>query len=222
MAVSDRELTWLRACGSQLIELPEDVFAELLTRLPQLLSVSSRTIADEYVESVAKERSLEESVVRAGMAWLTLSAQAVIGESAEHARERFGDLLEEGTGSEVYRDRLERVIEAALANSSSIQSAMQRKTSVKGLLPYYDGVNATIELRAVMDELALGLGHLGHGGARIVDLEPIASIRIAFDSGFPGEAIFQAGKEDVARMVASFSELLERMDEIESFSKGQR
>lgn len=215
MAIGKREADWLRANSKLVVDLPEDVFLEFLGRLSELMSVSSRSKADEYVISTARQRSIDEEMVRAGMAWVTTVANAALGGTRDEVTKEFAALFDADAGREVYMERLQRVIEATVENAGPMQMAIQKKASVRGLLPYYEDLNATVELRAVLDDSSTMLGHLGRGDARISALEPIASIRLSLDSGFPSETIFQAGRDDLEQMVVALNDLIRRMDEIE-------
>lgn len=220
MIISAREKDWLQARAGLIVDLPEDVFSEFLSHLSDLMLVSSRSKADEYVVSVARQRSIDEGMVRAGVAWVTAVANASLTGQREDVIKNFTDVFSADSGREIYMQRLNRVVEKVSSNAASLQKAIQRNTSVRGLLPYYEEINATVELRAVFEDSSMMLGHLGRGDARISALEPIASIRITLDSGFPGEVIFQAGRSDVEQMVLALNDLVRRMNEISNFSGG--
>jgi hypothetical protein len=91
--------------------------------------------------------------------------------------------------------------------------------SVKGVLGYFEDISATVELRGIISGDVVG--HL-ESAAPFIGLEPVASIRLSLDSGFPSELLFQIGKSDLQRLIASLLSLSGRMDELSAYVGGSR
>lgn len=213
MPLDVRQASFLRRTSDAFVGVSDELFDEILKLLPVLMGVRSKAKADEYVAAFAKNKSANEEEVRAAIAWATVVATSSLSEP-EKVEGMFNEVFDPEKGEALFRSRLARVIEAANAVAGSIRSAVQRTASARGLLPYFEEINATVELRAVLDDFSGQLGHLGRPESRISGLEPIASIRVQLDSGFPDEIVFQAGSADIAKMIEALQETLSRLEEL--------
>lgn len=216
--MDEKTKQWMRTQYKSVLAVDEALFEAILANLELLMSVGSKARASEFVDVLSESSNQAEPVIRATVGWVTTAAYLAVSSGEADAREDLLPLVAADDRKE-FEPKLERIFAVALEKQDRLRLAMQRSVSVKGLLPFFDEINATVELRALFES---NIGHLGHLGRedKIGGLEPIASIRIVLDSGFPPDLTFQVGKDGLDSMIKSLVELRGRMEEIAEFAIG--
>lgn len=208
---------WLSNNYRSILDINETAFKSILDNLETLMAVGAKSKADEYVSSLSSSTEESEDKLRSAIGWIATAAFTAVSSGKGDAKSQLLQLVDVDD-HQIISDRLEQVLQVAAERKEQVSLAAQRGNSVKGLLPFFEELNATVELRALFESEVGNLGHLGRGD-KIVALEPIASVRLVLDSGFPPETTFQVGRDGLDALIKSLIELRGRFDELVNFQR---
>lgn len=208
---------WLNNNYKSVLELSDGAFESILDNLETLMAAGAKSKADEYVSSLIGTTGESEDKLRIAIAWIANAAVTSLMLGGEEAKAELLQLVDEDDYGSI-SPRLESIAEVASLRREGLSLAAQKGNSVRGLLPFFEELNATVELRALFESETGKLGHLGRAD-KIVALEPIASVRLVLDSGFPSEVTFQVSKDGLDALIKSLIELRGRLDELAQFQK---
>lgn len=220
-SVPPNQRAWLQDNALRFVRLDDAAFRVLLSRLAEIARVNSAVDARSLIESLISSLDANPDDLRASVAWIAQIAQLCVDESSKDdaARELLAIVKKsppEGILIEDLQRRIRLVADAAVATNYS--QTVSRALSVKGVLGYFEDLNATVELRGILTGENLNILDSKESFAGV---EPVASVRLSLDSGFPSQIMFQIGRSDLEKLIGSLNTLALRMDELSNFSKSR-
>lgn len=215
-SVSEDKSKGLADLAANLISLPDSVFESLLSRLRELMGVSSSDDAADLADALSEEFGIDIATLKPSIGWITFVAQASLDGEEKTMREGWLRVVS-ADARDAFAGKIDKIVLAVNSQTKLIAENEEAK-AIRGLLPYFENLQATVELRAVIGGKSKTLGHLNREGSPIVGLVPIASVAIDLDSGLQSQFVFQLGRADISRFIASLVETAERMDELMVFA----
>lgn len=189
-------------------------FDRLLDQIVEISLIRSRLDANSLVEKISDDVEAAEALSR-GAAWISAVAPY------DHDVASHQDLVE-ATEDESLASALSQKLRAVLQRRSETsvehEVALSRINAIKGILPYFEDIAATVELRGMLDISANE--HISNKYSRYVGVEPIASVSLRLDAG--EDLTFQIGKSDLQTLINSLIALDARMDELSHFVRRGR
>lgn len=107
-------------------------------------------------------------------------------------------------------NRLSTLLKRLEADSGKFRATEIARKTIRGFLPMFEDISATVELRSTR----LPLIEIPEGNPVPFKLVPIASLRLSLDSGEPNGICFQATDEDLALLQSSIELLRSEMKEL--------
>lgn len=96
--------------------------------------------------------------------------------------------------------RLREILGALGLRNSEIAQAANTRRAIRGVLPMFEDLEATVELRSSLSPWEAEVSGAFH-------LVPLASLRLRLDSGEPSEVYFQATEADLAAWITRLQRL---------------
>lgn len=104
--------------------------------------------------------------------------------------------------SEPEAKHLRGIIGTLAARATELAHVRGSRDVIRGVLPMFDTLDATVELRSTRPPFALK-----PDGSATFDLVPLASLRLRLDSGDPSEVCFQTTEADLAALIERLQRL---------------
>jgi len=200
-----------------LSEDQEDVLEEGLKHVEELLKTPTDAEFTRLASQIGRTTGCS---TRTAMAVLravgSLSMWTVPDEDETLTVEKIETALREGLkkSDEEWTSEADARLSALAAKLAGARQnserAFQVGTATRGVLPMFDSLLATLELRST--QLPSELSE--KGGTERLELVPIASIRLDLDSGEPDFLCFQATEEQLASLREAVEELQKGMQSL--------
>ena len=189
--------------------LDEATFQLLLADFQRLIPIRNEVQARNTIEEFSQRLGVNPANVAKCIAWLTAVAKHAIegGDESELAG------LEKVQSSPTLVGRVAATYKIAKANGPRYEKEVARIAATQGVLPTFEELIGTVELRGVLERGA-DLDQIS-SNAPYVSLEPMASISLRLDAGFPSVNSFQISKADLDKLIDSLARLRQRMEELE-------
>lgn len=195
--------------GEAVRALDDDAFELLLSNFQRLWPLRNEVEARSTIADLAQQTGISPSEQVKSVAWvIAVARHANQGGAEVDLRE-----LESIKSSEKLTNRAAKTFQIARENGPRYEKTAARFAAAQGVQPAFEELIGTVELRGV---LAAGtdLDQIS-SDAPYVALEPMASLSLKLDSGFPSACSFQISKPDLEKLIASLSRLKQRMEELE-------
>lgn len=190
-------------------------FSEFIEDALRLLQIpeAAQTAVVSIMRALENDDPEEEALEEPGLRWLdTYQALRAMRWLEEMLLENGAEWLHtvlDGGSSEGRAAQIRALLEKLEAGKSrdALQAQAEESEARKGVLPAYEDVVATHELRGVFVDGAL------------VKLFPVASIRVDLDSGSPRSLSFQVTQEDLQDLITELEEFQKNLRLLDDLAK---
>ena len=213
--IDDEELIRLVGRAVETIRnIDAPIWQRLVADIPQFLRHRVRARRDEFVEEQLRflkvGRDIASPIV--SLAQVLVNAQLNPLTKDEHASDVVDDLLELAgeVGPDVDRSRLEAFVKYTWAQIEPIKLARDQAKLTSGVLPSFESIATTVELRAMFDASFDPQTSLEQYRPKLVGQIPIASIRLRTDE----EEVyaFQCDRTDLELLINNLRATLIELD----------
>lgn len=214
MALDQDQSRLLAEMAEGFCKLPSETVRKICNEIVFFGTALSRAEAEQRIRALVESSGASEDDAGAALLWISAIVQSVdvtsVGRSVT-------DLHELALSLEDYPalpDLVRTIGNAASKSALEIVRRVARRSAVVGLLPYFDDVQTTIDLRLIGSGGDVGSESDALEKAGLVDLEPIATVQITTDGGDSGGITFQAGIEELSYLAERIGAVLEKMKHV--------
>lgn len=214
--LSAHERRWLNENAERLISLGNDAFQLLLSRLVEISQIATSGGARIMVGNLSRESGAPIDDIQGAVACIVTISNLVLTHGVENALNELTGLNLAASNQEQFTVRAAAIAERVTQVNEELTNRLARAKARKGVLPYFEDIGITVELRGVL--ASQDAEHVSSPEVPYVGLEPIASVCINVDSGDPGVFPFQIGRDDLRRLRVALETAEKRLDEIVAFT----
>ena len=207
--VSEKNQAVISRAADSVDQLADEKFEFLLSNVQRIWPLTDEDEVKTTIEWLAQELEIDPLELTKAVAWVVAIARHVSeGGSEDELAE-----IEAIKNSPRLELRVRAAFKAAKEDEPRFERVSAKIAAAQGVLPSFEELIGTVELRGV---LAKG-GDLDQISslAPYIALEPVASILLRLDAGFPSAIAFQISRNDLAKMMESLAKVENRMAELE-------
>lgn len=191
-----------------LAENQRDVVEKALEYTSKILEDHSEGELEKIARRISSETGCRERTAVAVVKCVTV---LVVGAAMRKSEDDFNDFIaqistvagEEGEGLNSEEEHQLRELSQRLeSNAAEIKQAFSVGRVIRGVLPMFQTLQATLEMRSTRSPLSFDEDPNAQ-----LELVPIVSIQLIFDSGDPPAICFQAKEEDLAEIIGKMEKL---------------
>jgi len=214
---TDEDNKGFKIALDRLMELSLDDLNTIIDMLPSILLAETNVQANEQIQILQdKLPDINASVVQSSITFFEFLEEH-LREVMDTPEDLVFDLVENLTLlQESKRDLFLHVITRLKEVIDSTGSEVLKREYAAGVLPAFDGIGTTVEIRAIQENRFSPITSVDKYTPSISDLVGIVSINIDLDTG--NEFFFQAARSDLELVIDTLRAALKDLDALESFN----
>lgn len=205
------EYQWIGEVLRRSVAVSDEAIDWWVDRLPELLAQHN---AEAFERNVELLKAQSPNVADADNAAPALVAIAQFATSSKHRDydAAIGRIRNDLALEPDLQPQFERLTQRIRPHWTGLRKAVAVRRAKAGVLPTIDSLSATYELRAICDLPTRNVSEK----PEIIGLQPVASIRLALDSGEPDTIYFQCSRDDLTMLESEIQTAIAMLDGLET------